>query len=262
MSRRWPRSTSPDTPGLGAPARRARPRPVAPLRGGDLAAQRPRLLEALEGRAAADLPRPVLLPAGARLRARHLHRARINGIPYKEFVAPGPDRLGGDVVGGVRDHLQRLLPDERAAPLRQRPRRRRSRCRTSSPATSPGARPARRVYGTVVLVVVAAFGLISSPWAILIPPFVFARRPLHLGDRLHVHVADPEDRPLQLLLHPGDHADVPVLGDLLPVQPAARLGRGRRLVHARSTTWSRSRAGWPPARTRSRSSSTPPGSRR
>src|SRR4029078_2976 len=29
------------------------------------------------------------------------------------------------------------------------------------------------VYGTVFLVIVAIFGLISSPWAILIPPFVF-----------------------------------------------------------------------------------------
>ena len=152
----WPMSDEPGYAGLGAPRRRARPGPVAPPRRGDLAAQRPRLLEALEGRAAAHLPRPVLLPAGARLRARHLHRARINGIPYKEFVAPGPDRLGGDVVGGVRDHLQRLLPDERAPALRQRPRRRRSRCRTSSRATWPGARPARRVYGTVVLIVVAA----------------------------------------------------------------------------------------------------------
>ena len=53
------------------------------------------------------------------------------------------------------------------------------------------------------------------------------RRPLLLGDRLHVHLADPEDRPVQLLLHPRDHPDVPVLGDLLPVQPASRLGRGR-----------------------------------
>jgi lipooligosaccharide transport system permease protein len=29
------------------------------------------------------------------------------------------------------------------------------------------------VYGTVVLIVVSAVGLVSSPWAILIPPFVF-----------------------------------------------------------------------------------------
>ena len=29
--------------------------------------------------------------------------ARINGVPYEDFIAPGPDRLGGDVVGRVRD---------------------------------------------------------------------------------------------------------------------------------------------------------------
>src|SRR5919106_2970401 len=57
------------------------------------------------------------------------------------------------------------------------------------------------------------------------------RRPLLFGHRLHVHRADPEDRPLQLLLHAGDHADVPVLGDLLPLRRAPGLGGGRRLVH-------------------------------
>src|SRR5262249_30924848 len=57
-------------------------------------------------------------------------------------------------------------------------------------------------------------------------------RPLLLGDRLHVHDADPEDRPLLLLLHARDHADVPLLRDLLSLQPAAGLGQRGRLVHA------------------------------
>ena len=40
------------------------------------------------------------------------------------------------------------------------------------------------------------------------------RRALLLGDRLRVHVADPEDRRLQLLLHARDHPDVPVLSGI------------------------------------------------
>ena len=43
--------------------------------------------------------------------------------------------------------------------------------RTWSPAIWPGARAARP-FTVVVLIVVSAFGLVSSWWALLIPPFV------------------------------------------------------------------------------------------
>src|SRR5262249_5659975 len=47
-----------------------------------------------------------------------------------------------------------------------------------------------------------------------------------------VHDADPEDRPLLVLLHPVHHPDVLVLGALLSLQPAAGVGSRCRLVHA------------------------------
>ena len=80
-----------------APPADARDGPRAAARRGDLAPQRPGLLEALARRAAADLPRPVPLPARARLRARHLRRDdqrhSVQGLHRSR-----PDRLGGDVV--------------------------------------------------------------------------------------------------------------------------------------------------------------------
>ena len=148
---------------------------------------------------------------------------QVNGIPYKEFVAPGLIASAAmwsaafETTYNVyfRMNELRLYDNVLSTPVEVQDLVAGDLAWSATRAT---------LYGTVFLVVVAAFGLVSSPWAILIPPFVVARRPLLLGDRLHVHVTDPEDRPVQLLLHARDHADVPVLGHLLPVRSSCPAG--------------------------------------
>ena len=187
---------------------------------------------------------PVPVPARDGLRARHLRRPH-QRHSLQGVHRPGPDRLGGDVVLGLRDDLQRLLPDERAPALRQRP---------VDAGRGPGRRRRRpglerqqghrlRLRGARGHLGLRAGLLLVGPRD---PALRLPRRALLLGDRLHVHHADPEDRPLLLLLHPRDHADVPVLGALLPVQQAARLGPAWWPGSCRSTTWSRSPAAWRP----------------
>ena len=97
--------------------------------------------------------------------------ARINGIPYEDFIAPGLIASAAmwsaafETTYNVYFRINELrlydnvlstpveVPDLVAGDLAW----------SASRAT---------VYGCVVLVVVAAFGLTSSAWAILIPPFV------------------------------------------------------------------------------------------
>src|SRR5213075_3216785 len=96
----------------------------------------------------------------------------INGIPYKEFVAPGLIASAAmwsaafETTYNVYFRMNELrlydavlatpveVPDLVAGDLLW----------SSARAT---------IYGTVFLITVSVFGLISSPWAIAIPPFVF-----------------------------------------------------------------------------------------
>src|SRR5262249_59597216 len=93
-----------DIYGRRATASAARARALAALRDPRLAAKRARVLEGVEGRAAADLLRPALLPRRDGVRARHLPRVGERD-PVPRLHRPRPDRLGGDVGGFVRDAL-------------------------------------------------------------------------------------------------------------------------------------------------------------
>ena len=102
-SRRW-RSTEPRyararRPALGRGDLVPSPRLAAAI----WHAERPRVLEALEGRAAADRSSTRSSTCWRSGSGSAPTSRTVNGIPYKDFIAPGPDRLGGDVVVGVRD---------------------------------------------------------------------------------------------------------------------------------------------------------------
>ncbi len=95
----------------------------------------------------------------------------INGIPYKEFVAPGLIASAAmwssafETTYNVyfRMNELRLYDNVLSTPIEPQDLVAGDVAWSATRAT---------VYGTVVLIVVAAVGLISSPWAILIPPFV------------------------------------------------------------------------------------------
>jgi lipooligosaccharide transport system permease protein len=95
----------------------------------------------------------------------------INGIPYKEFVAPGLIASAAmwssafETTYNVyfRMNELRLYDNVLSTPVEPQDLVAGDIAWSSSRAT---------VYGIVVLIVVAAVGLVSSPWAILIPPFV------------------------------------------------------------------------------------------
>jgi lipooligosaccharide transport system permease protein len=95
----------------------------------------------------------------------------INGVPYKEFVAPGLIASAAmwsaafETTYNVyfRMNELRLYDNVLSTPVEPQDLVAGDIAWSSTRAT---------VYGIVVLIVVAAVGLVSSPWAILIPPFV------------------------------------------------------------------------------------------
>jgi lipooligosaccharide transport system permease protein len=97
--------------------------------------------------------------------------ARINGIPYEDFIAPGLIASAAmwssafETTYNVyfRMNELRLYDNVLSTPVE-----------VQDLVAGDLAWSATRstLYGTVVLVVVAAFGLIGSWWAVLIPPFV------------------------------------------------------------------------------------------
>ena len=95
----------------------------------------------------------------------------INGIPYKEFVAPGLIASAAmwssafETTYNVyfRMNELRLYDNVLSTPVEPQDLVAGDIAWSSTRAT---------VYGIVVLIVVAAVGLVESPWAILIPPFV------------------------------------------------------------------------------------------
>src|SRR5215212_1694745 len=97
--------------------------------------------------------------------------ATINGIPYKEFVAPGLIASAAmwssafETTYNVyfRMNELRLYDNVLSTPVEPQDLVAGDIAWSSTRAT---------IYGIVVLIVVAAVGLVSSPWAILIPPFV------------------------------------------------------------------------------------------
>jgi lipooligosaccharide transport system permease protein len=97
--------------------------------------------------------------------------AQVNGIPYKDFVAPGLIASAAmwsaafETTYNVyfRMNELRLYDNVLATPVEVQDLVAGDLAWSATRAT---------LYGTVVLVVVAALGLVSSPWAILIPPFV------------------------------------------------------------------------------------------
>ena len=97
--------------------------------------------------------------------------ASINGIPYKDFIAPGLIASAAmwssafETTYNVyfRMNELRLYDNVLSTPVEVQDLVAGDLAWSASRAT---------VYGCVVLAVVAAFGLISSPWALLIPPFV------------------------------------------------------------------------------------------
>ncbi|TMK74672.1 MAG: ABC transporter permease [Actinobacteria bacterium] len=97
--------------------------------------------------------------------------AQVNGIPYKDFVAPGLIASAAmwsaafETTYNVyfRMNELRLYDNVLSTPVEVQDLVAGDLAWSATRAT---------LYGTVVLVVVAALGLVSSPWAILIPPFV------------------------------------------------------------------------------------------
>src|SRR5215212_8668440 len=97
--------------------------------------------------------------------------AHINGIPYKEFIAPGLIASAAmwssafETTYNVyfRMNELRLYDNVLSTPVEPQDLVAGDIAWSSTRAT---------IYGIVVLIVVAAVGLVSSPWAILIPPFV------------------------------------------------------------------------------------------
>ena len=95
-----------------------------------------------------------------------------NGIPYKEFVAPGLIASAAMWSASfectynvyLRMNETRLYDAVLATPVEVQDLVAGDLLWSASRAT---------VYGTTFLGIVAIFGLISSPWAILIPPLVF-----------------------------------------------------------------------------------------
>src|SRR2546425_2331815 len=98
--------------------------------------------------------------------------AQVNGIPYKDFVAPGLIASAAmwsaafETTYNVyfRMNELRLYDNVLSTPIEPADLVAGDLAWSASRAT---------VYGTVVLIVVSAVRLVSSPWAILIPPFVF-----------------------------------------------------------------------------------------
>jgi lipooligosaccharide transport system permease protein len=97
--------------------------------------------------------------------------ASVNGIPYKDFVAPGLIASAAmwssafETTYNVyfRMNELRYYDNVLSTPVEVQDLVAGDLAWSASRAT---------IYGTVVLVVVAVVGLISSPWAILIPPLV------------------------------------------------------------------------------------------
>jgi lipooligosaccharide transport system permease protein len=97
--------------------------------------------------------------------------ARINGIPYEDFIAPGLIASAAmwsaafETTYNVyfRMNELRLYDNVLSTPVEVQDLIAGDLAWSASRAT---------VYGVVVLIVVAIFGLISSPWAIVIPFFV------------------------------------------------------------------------------------------
>src|SRR5204863_1425845 len=97
--------------------------------------------------------------------------AKVNGIPYKDFVAPGLIASAAmwsaafETTYNVyfRMNELRLYDNVLSTPVEVQDLVAGDLAWSATRAT---------LYGTVVLVVVAGLGLLSSPWAILIPPFV------------------------------------------------------------------------------------------
>jgi lipooligosaccharide transport system permease protein len=96
----------------------------------------------------------------------------VNGIPYKEFIAPG--LIASATMWSasfectynvyLRMNETRLYDAILATPVEVQDIVAGDLLWSASRAT---------VYGTTFLLIVAVFGLVSSPWAILIPPLVF-----------------------------------------------------------------------------------------
>jgi lipooligosaccharide transport system permease protein len=97
--------------------------------------------------------------------------ASINGVPYEDFIAPGLIASAAmwsaafETTYNVyfRMNELRYYDNVLSTPVEVQDLVAGDLAWSSTRAT---------IYGTVVLVVVAAFGLISSAWAILIPPLV------------------------------------------------------------------------------------------
>src|SRR5438477_9873440 len=95
----------------------------------------------------------------------------INGIPYKEFVAPGLIASAAmwsaafETTYNVyfRMNELRLYDNVLSTPVEPQDLVAGDLAWSATRAT---------VYGTVVLIVISSVGLVSSPWAIAIPPFV------------------------------------------------------------------------------------------
>ena len=143
----------------------------------------------------------------------------VDGVDYVDFIAPGVAAstvMFGAIIettynSFVRIHVRRVVEAVITTPLS-----------LADVVVGEYLWAATRavIYGIVFLIVMVAFGLVHSPWALLLP-FVFALGALTfavLGMAYTAMVG--EHRALQHPVHRPPHADVPVRRGLLPVRPS------------------------------------------
>ena len=206
----------------------------------------------------ADLPRPVPLPARARLRAG-TYVATINGIPYKDFIAPGLIASAAmwssafETTYNVyfRMNELRLYDNVISTPAEPQDVVAGDLAWSASRAT---------VYGVVVLIVVSAFGLVSSWWALLIPPFVALGGLCSVIGYTFTTLIPKID--LYSYFFTLGITPMFLFSGISSRSTSSRPGSRWLPGSCRSTTWSRSRADWRPGRSSWRSRSVPPGWRR
>ena len=98
--------------------------------------------------------------------------ATVNGVPYEDFIGPGLIASAAMWVASfettynvyLRMNETRLYDNILATPVEVQDL-------VAGDLAWSSTRSA--LYGTSFLIIVTAFGLVSSPWAIAIPPFVF-----------------------------------------------------------------------------------------
>ena len=161
----------------------------------------------------------------------------VDGVDYVDFIAPGVAAstvMFGAVIettynSFVRIHVRRVFEAVITTPLS-----------LADVVVGEYLWAATRavLYGVVFLIVMACFGLVHTPMALLLPAGLRDRRPDLRGARHGLHQPHHEHRALQHPLHRDHHPDVPVRRGLLPVLRTCPAGPRSSAGACPSRTWS------------------------